>query len=257
MNVMMILCYHWQRLKIIFSIFSTNIQSIRVTFDEFKLCIEILEQNMFEFSAICIQETWLSENNDTSCFKLEGYNLIPQGKYCSQKGGLLIYLQDKFEYDYKYKLNTYSTWEGQIIRVKKGDRLNKTVNIANIYKKHNDINECYKELIDELMPLLGSLKSNNNEAILAGNFNIDLLKLNNKMFLGKFFDMLTSKRFYPKITLPLKLSNNSATLIDNFLYKLTESTIETTTGILTKKVSDHQPYFIKLKYIQHKEHKPK
>ncbi len=26
---------------------------------------------------------------------------------------------------------------------------------------------------------------------------------------------------------------------------------------LTKKFSDHQPYFIKLKYIQHKEYKPK
>ncbi len=69
--------------------------------------------------------------------------------------------------------------------------------------------------------------------------------------------MLTSKSFYPKITLPTRLSNNSATLIDNLLCKLTESTIETTTGILTKTFSDHQPYFIKLKYIQQKEHKPK
>ncbi len=73
---------------------------------------------MFEFSVIFIQATWLSENDDTSCFKLECYNLKPQGKYCSQKGGLLIYLKDRFEYDYKYKLNTYSTCEGQIIQVK-------------------------------------------------------------------------------------------------------------------------------------------
>ncbi len=87
---------------------------------------------MFEFSVICIQETWLSENADTSCFKLKGYNLIPQGKSCNQKGGLLINLQDRFEYDYKYKLNTYSTWEGQIIQVKKGDCLNKTVNIGHL-----------------------------------------------------------------------------------------------------------------------------
>ncbi len=50
-----------------FSIFSTNIQSIRAKFDEFKIVIEILKQNMFEFSIICIQETWLSENDDTSC----------------------------------------------------------------------------------------------------------------------------------------------------------------------------------------------
>ncbi len=60
-----------------FSIFSTNIQSIRAKFDEFNICIEILKQNMFEFSIICLQETWLSKNDDTSCFKLECYNLIP------------------------------------------------------------------------------------------------------------------------------------------------------------------------------------
>ncbi len=40
-----------------FSIFSTNIQSMRAKFDEFKMFIEILKQNMFEFSVICIQET--------------------------------------------------------------------------------------------------------------------------------------------------------------------------------------------------------
>ncbi len=171
-----------------------------------------------------------------------------------QKGGLLIYLQDRFECDYKYKLNTYSTWERQIIKLKKGDSLNKTVSIGNIYIGHL-INECYKEFINELMPLLCSFESNNNEAILAGDFNIDLLKLNNKKVFSEYFDMLTSKSFYPKITLPTRLSNNSATLIDNFLWKLTESSIETTTGILTKGFSDHQLYFIKLKYIQHKEYK--
>ncbi len=79
-----------------FCIFSTNIQSIRANFHEFKHFIEILKPNMFGFSVIRIQETWLSENDDTSCFKLEGYNLIPQGKSCSQKGGLLIYLKDRF-----------------------------------------------------------------------------------------------------------------------------------------------------------------
>ncbi len=84
------------------------------------------------------------------------------------------------------------------------------------------------------MSLLGSLESNNNEAILAGDINIDLLKLNNKQVFSEYFDMLTCKSFYRKITLPTRLSNNSATLIDNFLCKLTDSTTETTTGILTK-----------------------
>ncbi len=67
------------------------------------------------------------------------------------------------------------------------------------------------------------LEGNNNEAILAGDFNIHLLKLNNKMVFSEYFDILTSKNVYPKITLPTRLSNYNATLIDNFLCRLTES----------------------------------
>ncbi len=99
------------------------------------------------------------------------------------------------------------------------------------------------------MPLLGLLESNNNDALLAWYFNIDFLKLNNKKVFNEYFDMLTSESFHPKLTLPIRLSNNMPH--DNCLCKLTESTIETTTGVLTKTFSHHQPYFIKLKYIQH------
>ncbi len=69
--------------------------------------------------------------------------------------------------------------------------------------------------------------------------------------------MLTSHSFYPKITLPTRLSNNHATLIDNLFCKLTETTLDTTSGILIKRFSDHQPYFILLNNIKHNTHKPK
>ncbi len=69
--------------------------------------------------------------------------------------------------------------------------------------------------------------------------------------------MLTNHSFYPKITLPTRLSNKHGTLIDNFLCKLTETIFDTTSGILFKKFSYHQPYFTILKNIIHKDHKPK
>ncbi len=63
--------------------------------------------------------------------------------------------------------------------------------------------------------------------------------------------------FYPNITLHTRLSNKHGTLINNFLCKLTETTLDTTSGILTQKFSDHQPYFTILKNINHRDHKPK
>ncbi len=87
----------------------------------------------FQFSAIYIQESWLSEGDDTSQIQLESYKCIPQGKSRHSKGGLIIYLQDKFDYIYKSRSNNYNTWEGQIIHIKKGKHLKKTINIGKIY----------------------------------------------------------------------------------------------------------------------------
>ncbi len=61
--------------------------------------------------------------------------------------------------------------------------------------------------------------------------------------------MLTNHSLCPKITLPTILSNKHGTLIDNSFCKLTEATINTTSGIIIKKFSDHQPYFTIFKYI--------
>lgn len=240
-----------------FSILSTNIQSINAKFDELKIFIENLKTFDFQFSAICLQESWLGEGADISQIQLEGYQCIPQGKSCSTKGGLIIYLQDKFDYVPKSSLTSYNTWEGQIIQVKKGKYLNKPINIGNIYRPPKDLIENYTEFIQEFGSILDKFENNNNEVIVTGDFNIDLLKVNEKQVFSEYFDMLTNHSFYPKITLPTRLSNKHGTLIDNFLCKLTQLTLDTTSGILIKKFSDHQPYFTVLNNMHHKNCVPK
>ncbi len=114
----------------------------------------------FQFSAICIQESWLSEGDDTSQIQLDGYKCIPQGKSCSSKGGLIIYWQDKFDYTYKSRLTNYNTWEGQIIHIKKGKHLKKPINIGNIYRPPKDVLEKCKEYINEFGQILNTLETN-------------------------------------------------------------------------------------------------
>ncbi len=84
-----------------FIIFSTNIQSINAKIDELKLFIDSLKTFNFMFSAICIQESWVSEGDCTSLIQLEGYECISQGKTCSSKGGLIIYLHERFKHRLK------------------------------------------------------------------------------------------------------------------------------------------------------------
>ncbi len=102
-----------------FTILSTNIQSLRATFDELYIFIEHLRTLNLEFSAICTQECCIFDNDDRQQIELKGYKLISQSKYqCSSKGGLTIHLHEKFDYEYKFKLNKYKTWKFQVIQVK-------------------------------------------------------------------------------------------------------------------------------------------
>ncbi len=51
--------------------------------------------------------------------------------------------------------------------------------------------------------------------------------------------MLMEHSFYPKITMPTRLTNTKGTLIDNVLCKLSEATLNMTAGVLINKFSDH------------------
>ena len=59
------------------------------------------------------------------------------------------------------------------------------------------------------------------------------------------------------ITLPTRFTRTNGTLIDNFFCKLCKSVLESTAGILTKRFSDHQPYFIMLNMNQKTNPPPK
>ena len=87
----------------------------------------------------------------------------------------------------------------------------------------NGTNENYKQFISEFATLLAHLDRCNSDVIIGGDFNIDLLKVNDKPIVSEYLDMVISHGFFPKITLPTRLSERSGTLIDNFLCKLTHN----------------------------------
>ena len=59
-----------------FTVLSTNIQSVNSKFSEFELFIAELKLINFKFSIICMQECWISENDDLSQIQVEGYTYL-------------------------------------------------------------------------------------------------------------------------------------------------------------------------------------
>ena len=140
-------------------------------------------------------------------------------------------------------------WEGQFIEIYEDNPYAKTLILGNIYRPPRDINENYRQFISEFTTVLTKLERNHSDVIIAGDFNINLLKLHEKTIFGDYFNAITGHSFFPKITLPTRFSNMNGTLIDNFLYKISHRLLKTTAGIILSRISDHLPYFVSLDYV--------
>ena len=71
---------------------------------------------------------------------------------------------------------------------------------------------------------LYSTNNKHNDSYICGDFNVNLLNVENDNMSNLFSEMWISHSFYPPITHPTRISNNSSTLIDNIF-----------TNVLTKK----------------------
>ena len=93
--------------------------------------------------------------------------------------------------------------------------------------------------------------------ILAGDYNINILRVNEQEFCSTFFYTLASFNLFPLITLPTRFFRHNGTLIDNFCGEYTKFTSDSVAGIFINKLSDHQPYFIIMDKKLKKIHPPK
>ena len=226
-----------------FSILTTTIESLNAKFDELLIHITELKNINFKYSVICLQETWLSEMDGMSIFHIDGYDSISQGKSCSNKGGLAIYIDNRFDYEIIMNLNMYKQWEGLVIKVKGGTLTNPFI-ICNVYRPPRSTIPVLREFLNELAPVVNSLYIPNHNVILAGYFNINLLKANDNILYGEFLDFVMSHSLNPQITLPTRFSTNNGTLIDNIFSKLFNPSASTCAGIHINRLSDHQPCFL-------------
>ena len=241
-----------------FSILDLNIQSLNSKFDAFTALLSYLEQKCIGFSAICLQETWLSDNHDTTVFNIPGYHLVHSGKSSSECGGLIIYVSDTYSFSVKNVFRDSSLWEGLFIEVHGGPLESKLV-IGNIYRppKYNNNNATVENFAHKITPIISSIAKSSCNIVISGDFNIDLLQINERVKYQKYFDMFVTNGLFPLITLPTREGKHSATLIDQIFCKVKNFTDIDSSGILKSSLSDHYPCLASLDICKKKQHKPK
>ena len=226
---------------------SLNSESLNAKFPQLQILISIWAEKGIFFDIICLQETWIKAGADTSSFQLNGYNIINQFCCCSDHGGLLIYVLSDFRIKILKQITQSNTWEGLFVEVKKAN-IDKTFIIGNIYKPPRDNNsrQNTETFINELEPILYELNNTHKEVILAGDYNLNLLKTSDIPHYSEFFDSMLNNSFFPKISFPTRLGRHSCSLIDNFYCKISPNMLQAEAGIMFTRVSDHLPYFMRL-----------
>ena len=130
-----------------------------------------------------------------------------------------------------------SVWENIFIKVRRKTPGSKTQIVGNIYRKPNEILHDFRMFQEEFVETLEILQVNRNPVYLCGDFNIDLLKLNAKNHYHTFFNNFIAAGYFPRISLPTRITNHSATLLDNIF---TNESGSHESGIIVNNISDHQ-----------------
>jgi len=224
-----------------FSYMSLNCQSLNAKFVYIKVLLEQFMFNNCPIQALALQETWFSNETDLSLYHISGYQLISVGHHASSKGGIAIYLHDDWNYKIIDDNKNSDLWEYQCIEICNiNDPLKSKIVLGNVYRPPKSNRVELDTFLEELYSMLQNHQSKNKNTYIAGDFNINLLSLNNTPFTHEYFEHILSAGYIPTITLPTRLSQNS-TLIDNIF---TSNLNDLHTAILSDHISDHQPIIV-------------
>ena len=96
------------------------------------------------------------------------------------------------------------------------------------------------DFLSSLTDILNNSVMINKDCFIMGDFNINLLKYDTDNLCHDFLEIFLSNSFFPLISKPTRVTNNSATLIDNIFSNVIP---HPDSYIILSDISDHYPIF--------------
>ena len=114
--------------------------------------------------------------------------LTHQDFRCTKHGGLIVYINEKYSCKLRNLYDKSDVWECLFIDVF-GRNLSKTLTIGNMNRPPHDNNndKNIEKFIDEISPIIDIIQKENNYAAIVGDFNINLLQVNEREKYAEFF----------------------------------------------------------------------
>ena len=211
-----------------------NIASLGKHIDELRSFLNALEH---KFDIISVTETKLHNIKPIANIDIDGYSFehTPTTEVC---GGAGLYIRNSLDYFVIPELSKSLNGVGDSLCIQVTS-LTKKVIIGSVYRHHKEnINEFTDSLLTKI---LDHVDKNNAQAILSGDFNANLLNLENNNEISNFFDTFSAKLFRPLILQPTRVTARTATLIDNIFSN--DPSLKSHGGNISVSISDHLPQF--------------
>lgn len=216
-----------------FSVYHLNICSLYPKFEE--VCAE-LSLLTFKFDIICFTESWLTEAT-SGMLSMDNYESFHNFRNDRRGGGISAFVRGSYETSLVGELtNTTIDFESLFLEISVGSQ---RILCGVIYRPPSG---NAKNFVDRLQEILTSLNRRHYaEIIFCGDFNFDLLNSETDLNVQLFLNNMFSYSLLPLISKPTRVSNNSATLIDNIFLT---TPVNYLSGIFISNVSDHFPVFV-------------
>ena len=118
----------------------------------------------------------------------------------------------------------------------------KNIIIGSIYRHPRINNDNFNNFLKYVEFSLNNLTKENKEIYLCGDFNIDLLKIDELTNYKKFYELMSSYGLLPQILNPTREIGNSSTIIDKIFTNNISNSIQS--GNILTDLSDHYSQFI-------------
>ena len=224
-----------------FIIMQFNIRSLITCQTCLKHTLKTLKCKNSLVNIILLCETFLLDQT-VNQVQIPGYSIIDTHRKNSKGGGIAIPIKNGIKYRWRSDLEEFHEKELEGTYAEIQAKNGKSFMIRSLYKSPNISEKRMITHLHQVCPIVYEEKGS-KELIIGLDHNMDLLKSHQHKAIQGFLDTFLNYRLLPAIIRPTRITNNTATLVNNIF--ISERLFDST--ILIGVSTDHLPLLLLIK----------
>ena len=221
-----------------FIVLQLNIRSILANQLELKMLLNTLKTKNSNVDAVLLSETFLTDKT-LKLVNIEGYILLTNHRKEHKGGGVAILVRSRVNYQRRKDLEVMVEKEVESCFMEIKTKSGKKIIVGSLYRSPNTKEtELINHVQNTIVKCTSALRD--TDIVMGMDHNLDLLKLNNHKGTRLFYDKMVELELIPSITRPTRITNHSATLIDN-IFVCGSLQKDFDSSIIISDISDHLP----------------